>query len=495
LRTAVAQDERLLGLAICRLSPAGQLVPTATFDAPAPRQPPAGWLQRVLAQVDGSREHLQAGHPIAGLLPTDARPAFFLITPRSTVAGNPGGEFVAAQFDIAEIRAPFADEAVGGSRLIDRWGHILARTEPRQGAPDRPQHSDLWLQGVLREHVSNAQTLESDPQTGEGRLRSFHAVGFGGLHVLSEVPQGALQESSRHMMKRAILLGAITLCLAWVLGFYFADSLTAPIDRLHGAAKRITEGDFQVSVRPSSRDEIGDLSRAFNAMARGLQARERYREALNQVHDPEVVELLVSGKLKLGGERREATIFFADVRDFTGLAARMEPERVVEWINALFERLVTVIRAHGGIVDKYVGDAVMAVWGSPIERDDHAQQALAAALAIRHELDSLNVVFRQKGLPETRIGMGLNTGEVVAGLIGSPERGEYTVVGDTVNIASRIESLTKVHQTDLLVSRSVAQRVGSGFHLQSCGVTVVKGVAGGLEVWRVLGSARVRAIA
>jgi len=253
------------------------------------------------------------------------------------------------------------------------------------------------------------------------------------------------------------------------------------------AARRISHGDFKVALKPKGRDEVAELSVTVNEMAKGLEERDRVKETFNKFHNKEIAEKLLSGEVKLGGERKEATIFFSDVRGFTGMSETMEPEQVVEMLNEYMTRMVAIIRAHGGIVDKYVGDAIMALWGVPIGKPDDTVNAVRACLAMRAELAKLNELRISRGQHALKIGMGLNTGPVIAGNIGSTEKMEYTVIGDSVNLASRMESMTKEYGTDLLIPQAILDRVKGQFVFEKCKSAKVKGKSQEIEIYKVTG--------
>jgi len=289
------------------------------------------------------------------------------------------------------------------------------------------------------------------------------------------------------VQKRSIYLAGIILCMAFLLGYFYSGTITWPIRKLVEAAQRIAEGDFKIQLKARGRDEISHLSTAFNQMAEGLEERDRVKETFNKFHSKEIAEKLLSGEVKLGGERKDATIFFSDVRGFTSLSETMEPEKVVELLNEYMTRMVSVIRRHGGIVDKYVGDAIMALWGVPISSEGDTARAVRACLEMRRELAALNELRISRGQPALKIGMGLNCGQVIAGNIGSEEKMEYTVIGDTVNTASRMESMTKEYGTDFLIPREIYDRVKDQFVVEQCQSARVKGKSAAIEVFKVKG--------
>jgi adenylate cyclase len=239
-------------------------------------------------------------------------------------------------------------------------------------------------------------------------------------------------------------------------------------------------------VQPKGHDEITQLTRSFGQMAEGLAERDKLKETFNKFHSKEIAEAILKGEVKLGGNRQEATVFFSDIRSFTSISESMEAEQVVEMLNEYMTAMVSEIQRHHGVVDKYVGDAIMAVWGVPMSKPGDTWNAVRASLAMRERLAEFNEERERNGKTPVKMGMGLHTGELIAGNIGSTEKMEYTVIGDTVNTASRIESLTKEFGTDMLISEEVYKKVKDKVIVEPISANV-KGKAKTLTAYKVKG--------
>jgi adenylate cyclase len=224
-----------------------------------------------------------------------------------------------------------------------------------------------------------------------------------------------------------------------------SDSVIAPIAELERATRRVRKGDLATRVSVFSTDETGNLARSFNEMVVGLAERERIREAFGTYVDREVAAHILKEGTSLEGEEVEVTMLFLDIRGFTSFAERLQAPAVVATLNRLFERIVPIIHAHGGHVDKYVGDGLLAVFGAPRRQDDHADQALAAGLAIA-------AAVADEFKDELSVGVGLNSGLVVAGNVGGAGRLEFSVIGDAVNVAARVESATRETGDKVLIA-------------------------------------------
>ena len=215
-----------------------------------------------------------------------------------------------------------------------------------------------------------------------------------------------------------------------------------------------------------------------NAATHDLLAEQAvHRSALERFLSPDLVEMISAndGVIRLGGEHQKVTILFSDIRGFTSLSERLKAETVIELLNEYFTRVTDVIFAHSGTLDKYIGDAVMAVFGAPISRPTDAENAVRTAIGIQRALLDMNRHAQERGLPELRVGIGVNTGVVTAGNIGSPRRLEYTVVGDAVNTASRLMSYATAGQ--ILISASTADELVGGPEMVALPPLLVKGKA------------------
>jgi len=193
----------------------------------------------------------------------------------------------------------------------------------------------------------------------------------------------------------------------------------------------------------------------FEDLVSTIHERDFLQRTFGRYMSQQVLEEILDGKVELGGERRQATVLFADIRDFTRLTERMEPEDIVRLLNDYFEHMVQGITENNGIPDKFLGDGLLAVWGVPFSDDNHEQQAVQGALAMLEYLRSFNEKRRQMDRPTIEIGTSVHSGELIAGNIGSQEKMEYTVIGDTVNTCNRLEAYNKEFGSVLIISEVV----------------------------------------
>jgi len=228
-----------------------------------------------------------------------------------------------------------------------------------------------------------------------------------------------------------------------------ARSVTNPLSRLAYAVRRIEEGDYNRVVQVNSQDEIGKLASSVNSMAKGLLEKEKVRDLLGKVVSHQIAEQLLNNPVELGGEERIVTILFSDIRGFTSFCEGLPPQVVLQELNKVLSLISNIIESHAGVVDKYNGDAVMALFGAPIQSEEDTSNAMAASLEIIAALQALGSSLSAC--------VGVNTGLVVAGNLGSSNRLNYSVIGDAVNLAARLESLTRLYNVSNIVSASSMQ--------------------------------------
>ncbi len=258
-----------------------------------------------------------------------------------------------------------------------------------------------------------------------------------------------------------IFLAAVGLAVSLIGSIRIARRISRPVRALADAARQVAGGEY-VAIAPAAmqqKDEIGELATAFDNMSRGLAERDRIRDLLGKVASPAVAEQLLKQKIELGGEERQVTVMFADIRNFTELCETLSPHQSLGLLNRYLARISGVIEKYDGVIDKYTGDGVMALFGAPIARADDAERAILAALEIDRQIMELGRVLAAEKLPNPKVGIGINTSRVIAGNIGTASRLNYTVLGDGVNLAARLESLTKRYRVSMVVGEQTREQV------------------------------------
>ena len=248
-----------------------------------------------------------------------------------------------------------------------------------------------------------------------------------------------------------------------------SKSILRPIADLQRATDAVRKGDLDAAVAVTTGDELGELAASFNQMVAGLRERERIQEAFGTYLDKEIADYILSDAFSEEGVELDVSIVFCDVRDFTRFAAGAEATEVVRCLNELFECVVPIVSRHGGHVDKFIGDGLVAVFGAPEPADDHADRAVRAAIEMAREANHPE----RDGL---NIGVGVNSGRVVAGSIGGAGRLNFSVIGDSVNVASRVEAHTRETGDDVLITEETRRRLSGGFELRARGSHELKGI-------------------
>ena len=286
-------------------------------------------------------------------------------------------------------------------------------------------------------------------------LLVYTATSLFPMFVLVKILLGHLSPTKIEILFGIILLVCFFLIsISLLVVFFTSSSYQTPLTQIRDATIKIRQEVYDVQIPVRAADEIGYLAESINEMAKELQEKEFIKDTFGKIVDPSVRDYLLQGNISLGGELEDASILFCDLRDFTTLSDNHPPELVVELLNQYFEKMSECISREGGMVNKYIGDAIMAIFNVPIKLEQHCDHALQAAIAMRHALKKLNQTFTEQGFPTIANGIGLHTGKVIAGNIGSKSRMEYTVMGDTVNVTSRIEGLCKTLQIPLLYSKT-----------------------------------------
>ncbi len=267
--------------------------------------------------------------------------------------------------------------------------------------------------------------------------------------------------------------------------FFVAVNQVRALGEMTRVLKRVSRGDFGQRVQVVSNDEIGYVGDVINEMAEGLEEREFIKDTFGKYVTREVRDEILEGRIPLDGETKEVTLLFADLREFTRMVETTIPKAVVKVINRYFAEMSSAIRDHGGLVLQFIGDEIEAVFGAPLALVDHPQAAVRAALEMRERLVKLNEELEAWGGPVLRHGIGVHTGSVLAANIGSPDRLSYAMVGDTVNLASRIQELNKNFGTDILISVATFERLDGSVHAGKLPEAKVKGKTAPVEVFQV----------
>ena len=307
--------------------------------------------------------------------------------------------------------------------------------------------------------------------------------------VLVAALQRSLDEALADYYKlrwQLLAVFALSTVLAVAAALLIARRVTRPGQMLAAGAQRISAGHYDMIGDVGSRDELGLLAASFDNMVRGLVERDKVRAMLGKVVSPAIAEELLSQTIDFGGQEQEVSVLFSDIRSFTTLCEGRAPSAILAMLNDYLATVSDLIDERKGVVDKYIGDAVMALFGAPLGAADDPQRATETALAMVRALPGLNAQFARDGWPPLAIGIGIHTGIVVAGNIGSATRLNYTVLGDTVNLASRLEGLCKYYGVQIVVSDATMRRC-SGIVFRELDLVRVKGKREAVAMYAAVG--------
>ena len=385
-------------------------------------------------------------------------------------------------FDVAALCELMGTGSNNTTILVDENAKVLVNPDFGSGKTVRNEVLSLIKQLKDNPSESNTQTVM------DGIFTAVHQI-KDDLFVITTISEKSVYAVINRTTYRIVLFSLAVLFIAIILIRIFSNSITNPIKELVGAAGQIEKGEFELSIKPRTRDEIGLLTESFVQMGKGLSEREKLMISFSKFTNKTIAQKAANGELTLGGETRNATIFFSDIRSFTAMSEKMQPKEVVDFLNVYMTKMVDCVNKTGGVVDKYIGDAIMAVWGAPESSgsaDNDALNAVTAALMMRVELFRFNKERAAAGLAPVKIGCGINSGPVVAGQIGSDERMEYTVIGDAVNLASRTEALNKPFATDVLITENTYNLIKDKIIVEEMPGVHVKGKTDAIKMFAVI---------
>ena len=291
------------------------------------------------------------------------------------------------------------------------------------------------------------------------------------------------------LLLRGVMAMTFAVAMALGIAMFLSRRVTRPLDTLTHTVREIGHGNLDATADLKTKDEFGQLATAVNHMAKALRDRELLKGTLARYLSYQVAENVIrSGSIpELKGERRRVTILFLDIRNFSHMADTLPPEQVVDVLNQFFERMIDAIFRHGGTLDKFTGDGLMAIFGAPFDDEEQEYHAACAAIEMEHALEELRRQWHAEGRDQLRMGMGIHTGVAIVGNIGSPQRMDYTAIGDTVNLAARLESATKDHDVSILLSEQTHAGLRNRFKSAYKDTIRVKGRGEPVSVYTIEG--------
>jgi adenylate cyclase len=349
---------------------------------------------------------------------------------------------------------------------------VLASTMP-------PSDARIIAQAAVESRKAPDQTriLDLPGERYVTLFRTEEMLGDDPVTVVLQRPLSAELAATRKLESSILGISLAALAITAIIALGLARGISRPVQQLAAHTRHVAAGDYARRIDLRRADEFGLLATSFNEMSAGLAERDQVRDLLGKVVSPEIAAQLLKSGVELGGEEREVTILFSDLRDFTSWSEKLPAADVLALLNRYLDRMSRIVEQHGGVVDKYIGDAIMALFGAPLAGSGDADRAMAAAREMEAALSELNRELVAEGKPPLVFGIGINTALVVAGNMGSKTRLNYTVIGDGVNLASRLEGETKnpEHGTRIIVSEATLRAARHPPPARALGEVKVKG--------------------
>jgi adenylate cyclase len=405
-----------------------------------------------------------------------------------TVIGALGTVFdVQAPFE-AVIRAAHFNQS-GRAVLVGPEGRVLAHTDPSRIGEDFSNYAPV-VEGLRRPSGEVVATNKA------GELRNYFFKQVRNPQTVNPKPWVLLVEIDEaeallplHELRDELAAGvAIVVLLGFGVAWSASRSLGRPLLALEELAHAVEGGDLSRTSRLQGRDAFARLGGALDRMTKGLQERDRVKDVFGRYIAKQAAEQLLKGPLELSGEAKRVTILFSDIRGFTAMAETMPPAEVVQFLNSYFSEMVDAVMEQEGMLDKFLGDGLMAVFGSFGDQPDHARRAVLTSLRMKSLLAKLNGERAISGHPPVSIGIGIHTDEVIVGSIGSKQRLEFTHIGDGVNTASRVQGLNKEYHTTILITGATLHELGGEFITRPVAEVTLRGRTKTLPIHEVLSS-------
>ena len=340
---------------------------------------------------------------------------------------------------------------------------------------------------LLKEAIKNLQSNKPFEVNGKRFLSKYHLFSERGApsgFIIGSNLDEALQPFK--LLEQRIIIGGLVVFVVGILfTLFFSNRVVRPLQLLVAGVDEVNSGNYNFKVSFKSKDEVGQLATAFNKMVQGLKEKEQIRNTLNKYVNPSIAAEILENpdKLKLGGSRERQTVLFSDIAGFTTFSEGMPPEKLILLLNDYLGAMTNEVVETEGILDKYIGDAIMAFWGNPFCKGNHALYACKTAIAMQNKLAELRPVWKKENRPEINARIGISTGDMFVGNLGSEHTRDYTCLGDTVNYGSRLESLNKHYGTKIIIDFFTRSQADQGIEVRELDTVVVKGRVNGTPIF------------
>ena len=369
--------------------------------------------------------------------------------------------------------------------IVDNKGNLIA-------------HSDIdrLKKGLLKANVDSEEEILLKRKTSVTRYyRGLYTLTadirrWGGEsrgNIIVEYSREAIGRLLQRVLLKTIGLTAADLVIVVFFVYLIFTIIVKPLNQLHRGVQELARGNYQTTVNVISHDEIGDLTREFNTMVASLREKEIIRDMFSKYLSPDIADYILKNrdKVSFGGEVTKLSVMFADIRGFTAFSEKLPPKDIVRFLNSYLTRMVDIVFQFNGTLDKFLGDGLLAIYGAPVPDENHAYHAVQAGLNMIEHMEEYNKQRVSWGEEPIYLGIGINSGNTLVGNIGSGQRTEYTVIGDTVNTASRLEGLAG--ENELLISAATYEEVRGLVECIPLGDYIVKNRVEPVTVYKVIG--------
>lgn len=349
------------------------------------------------------------------------------------------------------------------------------------------------VQSMLKSKVDNGQ-IRYRGKDGKIYLASFNRIGIAGSGIITYVPESKALEEVYNIQRRNLFILAIALCCAILIVLYYSRSIANPVLSLVEASTKIEKGIFHLDITPKSNDEIGLLTNSFIKMGIGLEEREKVKTILGNMIDPVVVKEAMKDMPSLKrGKETMITSFFSDVASFSTISEKLSSSELASLLNEYLSAMTIILKKYNGVLDKYIGDAIVGIFNAPVPVTEHCKEAARASIEMIERLASLRSYWTSNQLycleaQSMDIRIGLNTGMAKVGFMGTDDLASYTMMGDTVNLAARLEAAAKDYGVNILISESMHRKIDDEFFCRKLDLVRVKGKEEPVEVYELITS-------
>ncbi len=394
--------------------------------------------------------------------------------------GNPDQKkLILMYMDALEFLKAFQTTGITSTYLINERADLLAHSDRDTVMASKNLIDIPIVKSLVESKVDNGQKrYEMD---GFFHLGSYKKMGLAGLGIVSTVKEDDAFVEVYNIQRRNMIILLIILNVSVIIVFFFSRTISKPIISLVSATKQIESGDFQVKIRPTTRDEVGVLTNSFLGMAHGLEEREKVKSILGSMIDPVVVQeaMIDMAALKRGSEK-PITAFFSDVAGFSTISEQLKSEDLAALLNEYLSAMTIILKEHDGVLDKYIGDAIVGIFNAPVDVNEHPLKAAKASIKMVRKLAELREYWTKNQLyskeaREMDARIGLNTGPAKVGFMGTDALASYTMMGDTVNLAARLEAAGKDYGVNILISESTKSKIDHELFTRKMDLVRVKG--------------------